>query len=679
MSLAYINIPESARSIDAEAFGTGSVYYDIPWYLGFYDGDSGLHYNNLHGYAYAGTGNCELYRQRCTLECSASADEREAAVTGFRGTADSVVIPAIYDRYRITAIADRAFYGCADLKSITFPSSLEAVGDYAFFKCISLESVGLGSVGTIGLKSFSYCQSLKLITMPAGLEKIGGYAFYGSGLESLTISGNDVSVGKGSFSECKNLSSVSFIGSSAKIGTKAFYNDICLCDLDLSGAASIGFKAFPYCDGLVTVSIPGSIAAVGEYAFFRCAGLNNLIVEEGISNIGRSAFSQCLSLEYVSLPESLGYVGPNAFYGIAFEDPDGNALEPTADLRGHIFTGAERVLRMAKGGEDVPYVILSGSCGENVQFRLDDQGTLTISGIGPMYDYSWGSYNKTLVNGALSYNKSTAPWFEDLGPVWAEYYSYGFADIGTSNAYPIKNIVIEEGVTSVGDYAFCDCCSYDWDIYESYVSSIESVSLPNTLVSIGKKAFSDFRFYDADDKEINTSAESLRGHTFKGSFKNLYGRFYMSDIAEGDRFSVGGIEYVVTSVRNHEISGYVVISVGNPEVSAAGYEGAILEMPSSVLYKGLDIPVTSVAAKVFYGCESLASADLANVSSIGMKAFANCRSLADISFGDGLETVGAYAFYGLTFYDGKTKLQPSPETLGGHAFSGSDQKLFLIS
>ena len=131
-------------------------------------------------------------------------------------------------------------------------------------------------------------------------------------------------------------------------------------------------------------------------------------------------------------------------------------------------------------------------------------------------------------------------------------------------------------------------------------------------------------------------------------------------------FSARGINYTVTST-------------GTPEVSATGYEGAVSAVPFSVLFKGMNIPVTSVAAKAFYICESLVSADLTNVSSIGMKAFANCRSLADMTFGDGLETVGAYAFYGLTFYDGETKLQPSPEILSGHAFSGSNQKLFLIS
>ena len=525
IALAYINIPDSVRHIDKMTFETGYDTYEDPGYLGFYDGDSGLRYDDLHGYVYAGVGDCTLYRQRCTLEYSASVDGQEAVITGFSGTADCVVIPPVYDGYGITAVADRAFYGCEDLKRVVFSDSVKTVGKYAFFRCASLESIEFGSVGSLGLKSFSYCQSLKVIEMPATLKKIGGYAFYGAGLESLEILGNDVAVGKGAFSQCVDLGSVSFTGSGAKIGTKAFYNDVSLSSLDLSGVTSIGLKAFPYCNGLDTVEIPGSVDSVGKYAFYKCANLRILIVDEGAGVIGRSAFSQCLSLEYVSLPNSLTYLGTNAFHGIAFEDQGGNTMEPTLDLCGHTYAGTGKTLRMAVE-EDVPYVVMSGSCGENLGYCLDNQGSLTISGTGPMYDYSQASFTRTVKysteggeNGytELSFEKSTAPWFDDVGPAdGVVFHRWGFADIKTINAYPIKSIVIEEGVTSVGKYAFSDNCYYGWDLMdEGYVSSIQSISFPDTLASVGNDAFYGFRFLDADEKSIPASAESLRGHTFE--------------------------------------------------------------------------------------------------------------------------------------------------------------------
>ncbi|MBR7188641.1 MAG: hypothetical protein IKD53_08810, partial [Clostridia bacterium] len=59
----------------------------------------------------------------------------------------------------------------------------------------------------------------------------------------------------------------------------------------------------------------------------------------------------------------------------------------------------------------------SGTCGANLTWVLDDEGTLTISGTGAMTNYS-----------------SWSPW-------------------GTG----VQACVIEEGVTSIGNYAFRNC------------------------------------------------------------------------------------------------------------------------------------------------------------------------------------------------------------------------------
>lgn len=82
----------------------------------------------------------------------------------------------------------------------------------------------------------------------------------------------------------------------------------------------------------------------------------------------------------------------------------------------------------------------SGSCGTNLSLSIDDNGVLTITGTGSMEDYT------------------SAP------PPW---YSY------RTN---IKRAVIEDGVTNIGDFAFCECESLT-DIYMgSGVSSISVLS-----------------------------------------------------------------------------------------------------------------------------------------------------------------------------------------------------------
>ena len=83
----------------------------------------------------------------------------------------------------------------------------------------------------------------------------------------------------------------------------------------------------------------------------------------------------------------------------------------------------------------------SGTCGDNLTWTLDDAGTLTISGTGAMYDYS---------------QNDEAPW---------------------GSSFAIKAVVIEEGVTSIGDYAIFYC------------ENVKSVIIPEGVTLIGEGAF----------------------------------------------------------------------------------------------------------------------------------------------------------------------------------------------
>ncbi|MCD7944126.1 MAG: leucine-rich repeat protein, partial [Clostridia bacterium] len=105
----------------------------------------------------------------------------------------------------------------------------------------------------------------------------------------------------------------------------------------------------------------------------------------------------------------------------------------------------------------------SNVCGDNLTWTLED-GTLTISGTGEMYDYDYG----------------TAPW-----------YSY---------CESITSVVIEDGAESIGEYAFWGCTSLEsvtipdsvttiGDDAFAWCSSLESIIIPDSVTSIGEGAF----------------------------------------------------------------------------------------------------------------------------------------------------------------------------------------------
>ena len=86
-------------------------------------------------------------------------------------------------------------------------------------------------------------------------------------------------------------------------------------------------------------------------------------------------------------------------------------------------------------------IVDSGTCGENLTWKYDSEGTLTISGTGEMPDYD-----------------GNAPWS-----------NYTYASI--------YSIIVEDGVTSIGESAFCVC------------RQLQTVTIPESMMKIGKYAF----------------------------------------------------------------------------------------------------------------------------------------------------------------------------------------------
>ena len=113
----------------------------------------------------------------------------------------------------------------------------------------------------------------------------------------------------------------------------------------------------------------------------------------------------------------------------------------------------------------------SGTCGDNLTWTLDGDGTLTISGTGKMYDYDYSEYKKA------------APWIRDI--------------------YKIKSVVIEDGVTSIGSQAF-----YATDGYPN----ITKVTIPSSVESIGGSAFLNCR--KLVSITLPDSVEKLGDHAF---------------------------------------------------------------------------------------------------------------------------------------------------------------------
>ena len=108
-----------------------------------------------------------------------------------------------------------------------------------------------------------------------------------------------------------------------------------------------------------------------------------------------------------------------------------------------LFIAAFVVLIFAFSTNAKAATVESGTCGVDLEWTLDDQGTLTISGTGNMTNYA----------------SQGAPWFS------------------IQNRKKLKKVIIEDGVTSIGNNAF------------AHLPAIIEIITPSTITKIGEDAF----------------------------------------------------------------------------------------------------------------------------------------------------------------------------------------------
>ena len=142
---------------------------------------------------------------------------------GTAGVTD-IIIANIYEGKLVKSIAEKAFSGCSNLKSITIPDSVTSIGNTAFWNCSNLTSITIpNSVTSIGMSIFSKCTKLKSITISNRVTSIPYSAFANcSNLKSITIPDSVTSIGAWAFQNCSNLKSITIPNSVTSIGNDAF-------------------------------------------------------------------------------------------------------------------------------------------------------------------------------------------------------------------------------------------------------------------------------------------------------------------------------------------------------------------------------------------------------------------------------------------------------------------------
>ena len=286
-------------------------------------------------------------------------------------------------------------------------------------------------------------------------------------------------------------------------------------------------------------------------------------------------------------------------------------------------------------------VLPRGICGADLTWKMNNNGTLTISGTGAMFDYGFHEYRA----------------------LWSRH------------ADSIKNVVIEAGVTSIGECAFVYC------------ENITSVTIPASVTSIGEYAFGScnklstvnyggnadkWNAISIADGNTNLTGANINYAGITWTYNN--GTLTISGTGDVDDYNNSSAPWYDHRYDTTKIvisNGVTGIGEGAfcyfTELTSVSLPGSLKSIGAYAFrgcssLKSVVIPdsVTSIGEGAFYRCTALTTATVSNsVSRISYGTFMSCENLISVTIPNSVKSIGEKAFYNCgsltdVYYKGST-------------------------
>ncbi len=552
----------------------------------------------------------------------------------------------------VGAIGEHAFYQNDGLRSVTIGKGVKEIGDYAFVDCPLLENITVDAENQYymtdeynvlydkaqtTLIKLSSRKQQESIVIPGTVTKFCDYAFIGDYYDDEFYYIKDIYF-QGTIEQWETIES----GEGNEIiitvpihlttnGSDYSYSVISEED------KTIMITKYNVIGAIRTVTIPSiidgyTVTAIGDEAF-AVNSLTEVTIPDTVTSIGYRAF-YFNNFRALTLPDSLVTIGEEAFMNTPIVDLymgnnvktiDNAAFKKTLLSTVYYAGTKEEWNAITMLGDNTNFKnimiyyqyssevedeeVYTGVCGENLTWTLGkSSGKLVISGTGPMYDYE---YNNSSVN---------SPWF-------------AYKDL-------IKEIIIEDGVTTIGENAFWSC------------KKLASISIPDTVTSIGVAALSDCPCLKS--LEIPDSVITIGDGAFAYSGLNSV---KLSDnltaISENLFYECVYLEYIDIPDSVTKIGCYAFVGCSRLKNIVVPYSVTTIDYAAfaecTSLYKAVILaPITILERGMFDECENLDEVVLpGTLKSAGYNAFGYCESLRDIYFGGTEEEFKNIVFYEL--------------------------------
>ena len=309
----------------------------------------------------------------------------------------------------------------------------------------------------------------------------------------------------------------------------------------------------------------------------------------------------------------------------------------------------------------------SGACGENVTWELtsidsEDHLQLIIAGTGDM-------------NG---YNSQNMPWYQQRNQIVSAVINEGVTSIGNyafSNCKALTEINLPDSLTSIGQYAFSNC------------TGLTEVVLPDNLTSMGIYAFEKCTGLT----KVNIPAGLTSGTYAFSECVNLKDVEIESGIETIPRglFSNSGIESITIPEGTRNIDNYAfencksLTEINLPEslenIGSEAFRNCItlttVELPEGLKNLGGTLGTngnwsvsSSSYAEVFSECTSLEEVTLPKALENGNIVFSGCTSLKTVHFREGTTGIVSGLFRNCGGLE-SISIPDTVTTIGNYAFS----------
>ena len=375
-----------------------------------------------------------------------------------------------------------------DVTEYTIPDTVKAIGSYAFAAGMKLEKIKVpDSVKEIGFGAFAYSRALKEVNLPDYVEGLDGAFFHCVRLKKLTFPDNITYIDEETLSFSVSLEELNLPKSLiyfGGIGEVASLKELILPEKTET------VEGIDDCFALEKIVLPESVKS------FSCSAhyLKDLYVynkDLSFEGVNLKTISNITKEELIKALKDAMF----AEFDITEENYDDDALTALQDelwdkyynlwnsaefvtseeLTIHGYTGSTAEAYAKENGITFKAIdetdsTTFGQCGDNVYWSFDEAtGTLTVSGEGPMYNFGW--------DGDKHYDN---PWEDIMLDIKNVVIEDGVTSVGSNafvEGFGVGTVVLGESVTLIGDDAFAGCMM------------LREIVIPENVTTIGAGAF----------------------------------------------------------------------------------------------------------------------------------------------------------------------------------------------